>query len=260
MAEYLIGVSFNKNRFPQYEKLIKELEKVPNTIVYPMSEEFAALALIPLLPILSFSLGETPLVAISIYKIKADRLEPLNAFVFLLPSQKVMAYISPEQKVGEADVKNKNEKEIISRLVYYTGYILYQITKDEKYLTPRKVVEDIRKIKVNYLNVQLYTKPLTDEELKEELREIGCNLTNAYTFDMVYVYPYRARRVAGILFCCNDNQLVVGSLMDSEHGIVQVPLPYSPFFESGCSQDEVRNTLRRWASVIEMFLRPMSNE
>lgn len=262
MAEYLIVVEYDRNKFPPYERLVQELEQVPNSVVFPIDYDFgvAWLSKMSLESILKTAMTRAKFpVGIIIYEITGDNYKPLDVYITFSTSKKVEAFISLPQrrKVGEATVSNNGEA--ISKLVYFTGYVLSQITNSSEYIIPREAKEDIRKISIKYINVDEYRNPKIYEEMKTELKRFGCNLTKIYSYDIIYEYPYRMRRVIGAGYCCDDKLFALDGMVDSEHGKIPAEAlapPYNPKFETaGCTKKDVENTLKQHVLHIELFIR-----
>ncbi|MBP1356909.1 MAG: hypothetical protein JZD40_00215 [Sulfolobus sp.] len=184
-------VYYHKDIFPEYEKLLDELEKIPNVTIT------------------------------GIYEFEGQI--PHDIAVLLNTLGLTIAYKPPEIKVfvngkktpeEEATVNNNNEA--ISQIVFYTGYYLTRFTGDEKFLEPREV--DKNRVIVKYLTV-------TRVNDKERIQIIGegvskqenCILNSVYDFTLTYMLGYRNKFVGGYAVCCKD---ILYLLVDysSEHG------------------------------------------
>lgn len=228
-----LTVYYHKDIFPEYEKLLDELEKIPNVTVTGIYE---------------FE-GQIP------HDI-AVLIDTLGLIIEYKPPEIKVFFNGEEKPAEEATVNNNNEA--ISQIVFYAGYYLARLIGDENLLEPREV--DKNRVIVNTITV---TK-VNDKDRIQRFgvgvsKQMKCILDSVYDFILTYILGYRKKFVGGYVVCCKGKWYLLVDY-NNEHGhfetiweVLEINTP-----ERECTGKSVKNVLRRSVKQIDEYVETLS--
>lgn len=188
--EISLYVFYVKEKFPEYMELLEKLEGIPDVIIIGMNVD-------------------------SILDDRAMVLIEGKGLSIVYYPHKVEVYDHTfEKKYAEANVSDNEQA--ISRIIFYTGYYLKQVTGDEKFLKKRKI--DRNRIEFEEASVYEVNDPKVLEKYGVNVAKAeNCIFKSVYFFTLSYIRGYRSKFVEGYLVCCEHLWYAV-IIRDREYG------------------------------------------
>lgn len=241
MTNFLLHVSYTRNTFPEYRMLLDELRRIPDVTVRPEA-------------LVSGTSSNETLVNIDVFEwISATEVVRRPASIVYQSSQ-IIVYINGEEV--ERDYVNNNQ-EAVEHMAFYTSILLTRLTGNMRYLETREVRENIDRITIVRINVNLVTAPKQIETAKIITQNIKCVPVNIYEFFIEYYYPHTYREVQGYAICCAGKKWILFVIKESETG--QWPssryITIRPPEGTECTRENIENVIVRGIERIEFLIR-----
>ncbi|MBP1357545.1 MAG: hypothetical protein JZD40_03540 [Sulfolobus sp.] len=203
---YVLVVFYDKEKFPEYEELLGELKKIPDTIIVPMLSDFSKkedIYSIEGFQTVRVDVYEYDEYVISVSQTLGENEEYEGGEDYVIYSNGRVEAFNEEGEIASRDVNNN--KQAISTIVEFTRKVLAKISGDKKYEEKkRSEIEYVLHTDLNKIDI-IHTcfepKPYPDRDYEKIIR---CKPLKSYYACLFYVYPYMGRYVIMEADCCID--------------------------------------------------------